>query len=253
MRKIIFMSLASLITLTGCSGEENELLKAIDNSYDLNSGSIVSKFDYTTEYNNIDIAGTVDGTIKILFGDDYDKISANINFEDAKDSFEYYIDNKGKVVANTQNSDVAYAPLYIEAPDLGIYEDSVPEPTKATIKINDKDVNVNQYSFNFDKLNSEVAKSLFDPIIKLGFISPDILQADEITGNFKLNYYVEPESGNLVKESLEFSNKDDDKLDTKTSINIENVYTYDEQNVTLPEGYGEVASDTGSEETSEEV
>lgn len=253
MKKIIFMSLASLITLTGCSGEDNELLNAIDNSYDLNSGSIVSKFDYTTEYNNIDIEGTVDGTIKILFGDDYDKISADVNFEDAKDSFEYYVDNKGEVIADTQNSDVAYAPLYIDAPDLGIYEDSVPEPTKATIKIDDKDVDVNQYSFNFEKLNTEVAKSMFDPIIKLGFVSPDVLQTDEITGNFKLNYYVEPETGNLVKESLEFSNNDNNKLDTKTSIKIENVYTYDEQEVTLPDGYGEVTSEATSEVASEEA
>lgn len=248
MKKIIFIPFASLITLTGCGSEENELLNAIDNSYDMKTGSIVSNFDYTTEYNNIDIEGTVAGTINILFGSDYDQISADIEFEDAKDSFEYYVDNKGNVIAEDQNSEVAYAPLYIEAPDLEMYEESVPEPEQTTIKIDGQEMTVNQYSFEFEKLNTEVAKSMFDPVIKLGFVSPDILQTDEISGTFKLDYYVDSESGNLVKESLEFANKKDNELDTKTSIKIVNTYSYDEEEVTLPEGYGLATSETSSEE-----
>ncbi len=247
MKRIFFMSLVSLIAFTGCSSEENELLSAIDNSYDLNTGSIVSNFDYTTEYNNIDIAGTVDGQVKILFGSDYDKIAANVNFEDKKEVIEYYVDKKGDIITENTDSDVVYAPLYIEAPELDEYAEQVPEPTAAEINVDGAKVKVNKYSFKFEKLNTEVAKSMFDPIVKLGFVSTDVLQSELIEGTFNLNYFVDPETGNLVKETLSFTNEANNSIATKTKIEVANTYNYDETEVELPAGYGEAKSEATSE------
>lgn len=241
------MSLASLVLLTGCGSEENELVSAIENSYDLNTGSIVSDFDYTTEYNNIDIEGTVDGQIKILFGEDYDKISADVNFKDKKEAIEYYVDKKGDIITDNPESDVVYAPLYIDAPQLGDYVSQIPEPTQDKIEVDGKELAVNKYEFNFESLNTDIATAMFDPIVKLGFISSDILQSETIAGKFTLTYFVDPETGNLVKEALTFGNQSEGDLAAKTSIEVTNTYNYDETTVELPEGYGEASSEVASE------
>lgn len=248
MRKIFCMSLATLITLTGCSSDDNELVTAIGKSYDLETGSIESKFNYTTEYGNIDIAGTVSGDINIEFGDDLDKISANVNFEDKQDKFEYYVDHKGNIISDDVDTDVMFAPLYINAPDLDPYIESIPEPKSITKSIDGVDKQFNMYTFSFEKLDTEVAKSLFDPVIKLGFVSTDILQGDIIDGTFKLTYVVDPETGLLYSEKVNFVSEEDDNLSTKTTININNMYNYDQTDVSLPE---ELSTSEQSEEGSE--
>lgn len=250
MKRIFVMSLASLILLSGCGTEDNELLTAIDNSYDLKTGSIESSFSYSTKYNNIDIEGTVAGKIKILFGDQYDKVSANVNFEDNNETIEYYVDNKGNIITESAESNVAYAPLYIEAPDLKNYIDKIPAPTQETTMVNGKNVAVNKYSFNFGSLDTEVVRAMFDPILKLGFVSTNILQNEQINGDFSLNYFVDPTTGNLLKEVISFSNSSDDSLATKTNVEITNIYNYDQTDVELPARYGEDASSeaVGSEQ-----
>lgn len=248
MKKLFCMSLATLLVFTGCGSEENELISAINNSYDLDTGSITSKFNYTTEYENIDIAGTVEGKLKIAFGKDYDKVSADVNFEDKAEKFEYYVDNKGNIITDQMTSDMLFAPLYTSAPDLNSSVESIPEPKEATIKYDGADVTVNQYAFTFDQLDADVAKSMFDPIVKLGFISSEVLQGDVIEGSFKLTYNVNPETGMLLSESLKYASKVDDSLSTKTTVTIKNTYSYDETEVELPAGYGE-ESEAASEES----
>ncbi|WOO88175.1 hypothetical protein RZE82_04405 [Mollicutes bacterium LVI A0039] len=232
MKKLFFMSIASMITLTGCGSNEHELIQAIDNSYDLSTGQIVSKFDYTTEYNNIEIAGTVKGLITIDFGKDVDKISAQINFEGNEDAFEYYVDNKGNIIADNEQS--LYAPLYIDAPDLSEYLEELPEPVYTVVDVDGVETPVNQYTLLLEEMSTPVAKSIFDPIIKMGFVSSDVLQLEKIKGDFTLNYYVNPETGLLVSETLDYTNSTDDGLNTKTTIHIENSYSYEENEVSLP-------------------
>lgn len=250
MKRIFVMSLVSLLLVTGCGAEDNELLTAINNSYDLNTGSIESSFVYSTEYNNIDIEGTVAGNIKILFGENYDKVSANVNFEDNKENIEYFVDNKGNVITKNSESNVAYAPLYIEAPELKNYIDKVPAPTQEMISADGKNIKANKYSFKFDALDTKVVKAMFDPILKLGFVSTNILQNEQINGQFNLDYFVDPETGHLLKEKISFSNQSDDTLSTKTNVEITNTYNYDKTDVELPVGYGDnVGSDAeGSEQ-----
>lgn len=243
MKKLFFITFASLIALSGCGAEENELLNAIDNSYDLDTGQIQSKFDYTTEYNNIDIEGTVSGLITIDFGNDLDKITANINFEGSEDQFEYYVDSKGNIISNTESTEVDYAPLYIDAPNLSDFAEEIPEPKASTFKTEDGEIDVNVYTFEFTELSTDIAKSLFDPIIKLGFVSTEVLQRETIEGNFKLNYYVDIETGKLVAETLDYSNKTTDNLTTKTEIHIENTYSYEENIVELPQSESETESE----------
>lgn len=250
MKRIFVMSLASLLLVTGCGAKDNELLTAINNSYDLDTGSIESNFAYSTEYNNIDIEGTVAGKIKILFGEKYDKVSANVNFENNKENIEYFVDNKGNIITESSESNVVYAPLYMEAPEINSYLDKIPEPTQETISIKGKDVKVNKYIFTFDALDTKVAKAMFDPILKLGFVSTNILQNEQITGKFNLSYFVDPETGNLLKEKISFSNQADDTLSTKTNVEITNTYNYDKTDVELPAGYGDdiVSEEVGSKQ-----
>lgn len=252
MKRIFFMSVASIIVLTGCTTQQNELFTAIENSYSLKTGTIASKFEYTTEYNNINIAGTVNGNINISFGDKYDKVDADVNFEDKSDKFEYYVKKNGDIVTDKEDDIIQYTALYTEAPNFTGYEDQVPQPVAATVNVGGVDTQVNQYTFNFDSLDTQVVKSLFDPIIKLGFISSNVLKEDNLEGSFTLNYYIEPTSGNLVKEDLAFTNTEDNSLATKTIITISNEYSYEPTEVELPLGYGEKTDDKQSEAQSEE-
>lgn len=236
------MSLTSLIILTGCGSKDNELLAAIENSYDLSTGSIESNFEYTTEYNNIDIEGTVDGNIKVLFGNEYSKVTANINFEDESENIEYYIDSKDNIISNDNDRNINYTPLFTDAPNIGDYIESIPKPKKTTISINDKDISVDSYAFDFGTLDTKAAKIIFDPIVKLGFVSSDILQSDEINGDFTLTYFVDPTSDQLLKECFTYTSQEDDSLSTNTTVKVSNIYNYDETTVELPAGYGEQAS-----------
>lgn len=249
MKKILYIPIMATILLTGCSATDNELLSAIEDSYDLKTGIIQSDFKYSTQYDNIEIKGVVEGSINIAFGSDYDKITANINFDGNSDKVEYYVDNKGEILSADDEGEVSYAPLYIDVPDLSKYEDDILEPKTTKIKVDGKEVNVNEYTFEFDKLDTEVAKSMFDPIIKLGFVSADIMQADFINGTFNLSYYVNPETGLLEKESLSFTQSGDDSQSTKTTIKIENVYSYEEVEVEVPASLLE--EDKTNEESSE--
>lgn len=244
MKKILYVPIMAAILLTGCSSSDNELLAAIDNSYNLKTGTIQSDFKYSTEYENIEIEGVVDGSINIDFGSKYDKITADINFDDKSDKVEYYVDNKGNILSANNTGEVSFAPLYIEAPDLSKYEDQILEPSPTTIKVDGNEVKVNEYTFKFDKLDADVAKSMFDPIIKLGFVSADVLQAEFVDGTFNLSYYVNPETGLLEKESLSFTQKGDDTQSTKTVVKIENVYSYDEVEVEVPDNLSEEGSET---------
>lgn len=249
MKKILYIPIMATILLAGCSANDNELLSAIEDSYDLKTGTIQSDFKYSTQYDNIEIEGVVEGTINIAFGSDYDKITADINFDDNSDKVEYYVDNKGEILSADDEGEVLYAPLYIDAPDLSKYEDDILEPKSTKIKVDGKDVNVNEYTFEFDKLDTEVAKSMFDPIIKLGFVSADIMQADFINGTFNLSYYVNPETGLLEKESLSFTQTGDDTQSTKTTVKIENNYSYEEVEVEVPASL--LDEDKTNEESSE--
>lgn len=251
MKKVFFMSLTLLILFTGCSSEQNELITAIDKSYDLDTGSIVSNFNYTTEYNNIDIAGTVDGQIEILYGDDYDKVTANINFGEKNDAIEYYVDKKENIINEDSKSDVVYAPLYLEGPELDGYIEQIPEPTTTELEIAGQSQTVNQYSFELASLETEVAEAMFDPIVKLGFVSPDVLKSETIDGTFNLNYYVDPETGYLLKENLSYTSQADNTISTKTTISIENTYDYEQTIVELPAGYGDASSEATSSVASE--
>ncbi len=249
MKKILYIPIMATILLTGCSSNDNELLSAIEDSYNLKTGTIQSDFKYSTQYANIEIEGVVEGSIDISFGSDYDKITADINFDDNSDKVEYYVDNKGEILSANDSSDVSYAPLYIEAPDLSKYEEDILEPKATTIKVDGKETKVNEYTFKFEKLDTEVAKSMFDPIIKLGFVSADIMQEDFIDGTFNLSYFVNPETGLLEKETLSFTQTGDDTQSTKTTVKIENVYSYDEVEVEVPASLLE--SEKQTEETSE--
>ncbi|WOO89993.1 hypothetical protein R2F61_04665 [Mollicutes bacterium LVI A0078] len=249
MKKILYIPIMATILLTGCSATDNELLSAIEDSYNLKTGTIQSDFKYSTQYDNIEIEGVVEGSINIAYGSDYDKITADINFDDNTDKVEYYVDNKGEILGADDEGEVLYAPLYIDAPDLSKYEDDILEPKSTKIKVDGKDVNVNEYTLELDKLDTEVAKSMFDPIIKLGFVSADIMQADFINGTFNLSYYVNPETGLLEKESLSFTQTGDDTQSTKTTVKIENNYSYDEVEVEVPASLLE--EDKTNEESSE--
>lgn len=239
MKKIFFMSLSSLLLLSGCSTQDNELLTAIENSYDLKTGSIESNFIYETEYNNIDIEGVVDGNIKILFGDEYSKVNAIINFEDDSEHIEYYVDDKDNIISNDFDQELSYTPLFSTAPDLSSHIDEIPAPTKETIKVNDQELAVDTYEFNFTSLDTGTAKLIFDAIVKLGFVSSDILQSEQIDGQFTLKFFVDPETDRLIKECFTFSNQEDNSLSTNTKVEITNIYDYTATTVELPEGYGQ--------------
>lgn len=234
MRKLVIITFASMITLSGCGSESNELIDAINNSYNMDSGSIISNFQYTTEYGNIDIEGTVSGTIIADFSSDLDKVTASVNFKGSEESFEYYIDDKGNVIVSDSNADVLYSPLYDEAPDLEQYIGSIPVPESKTIKVDGEDVLVNEYNFKLDNLNNEVVKSLFDTVVKLGFVSSDILKEENIEGTYNLSFDVEAETGQLVEERLEYMSQGESSLSTSTSISVSNTYSYDNVDVDLP-------------------
>ncbi len=252
MKKLFTISIAALIGLTACGSEQNELISAIEKSYDLDTGTITSKFEYTTEYNNLELEGTVEGNLKVQFGSKYDLVTANVGYGDSSDVIEYYVDQNGEVVGDAgEEVDSLYAPLYIEAPQLDAYADSIPEPTETTIKVDGQDTTVNQYTLEFAKVDTDIAKTLFDPIVKLGFISSDILNANEIVGKFTMNYFVDPETGLLVKEELSFSNEEDNELSTKTKVKITNTYNYDEVEVELKDTEASEASSEASEASSE--
>lgn len=250
MKRIFFMSLTSLVLLTGCGSKDNELLTAIENSYDLKTGSIESNFEYTTEYNNIDIEGTVAGKIKVLFGDQYSKVTADIIFEDDSENIEYYVDGKDNIISNDFEHNVSYTPLFTEAPNIGdSLTDSIPVPTAETIEINNTEIKVDTYEFDFNTLDTKAANTIFDPVIKLGFVSTEILQSEQIDGDFSLTYYVDPTTDKLVKECFKYNSQEENSLSTNTTVEISNIYDYSETTVELPAGYGDqTTSDVESSE-----
>lgn len=244
MKKLITLSVAGLIALTGCGEEKNELISAIDGSYGMESGAITTTFSYTTEYDNIDLAGEVEGTLDLAFDKELDSVIGSIEFGDKTDNFEYFIDSKGNITSSGSNQDVLYSSLYEEAPDLSDFVEQIPTPESVEIDVDGSTVTANQYKLELDKLNTNVAIELFDPIIKLGFISAEVLNSDNVTGSFDLTFNVDPETSKMINSKIEYSNEEENEIGTKTDISIENVYSYEEQDV-------QVASDIESASDSE--
>lgn len=244
MKKLITLSVAGLIAFTGCGEEKNELVSAIDGSYGMESGAIATTFSYTTEYDNIDLAGEVEGTLDLAFDKELDSVIGSIAFGDKTDNFEYFIDNKGNITSSGNNEDVLYSSLYTEAPDLSEFVEQIPAPESVEIDVDGSTVTANQYKLELDSLSTDVAIELFDPIIKLGFISTEVLNSESVTGSFNLIFNVDPETSKMINSKMVYSNEENNEIGTKTNISIENVYSYVEQDV-------QAESDIESESTSE--
>lgn len=241
MKRLLSMAVVGAILLSGC-GSSNELVDAIDNSYS-NSGKIISKYNYNTSYDNLEVGGDIKGAVTTTYGDDVSLIEGNIDFSGTNNEFTYYANDKDDVYSydGSEVTEEVLAPLYTESPDISDYIDSIPEPTNEEVEVDGVTYNSDVYSFAFDDgLNTGIASSMFDTVIKLGFVSSDLLTNEDVDGKFSLEFYVDSETGNLIKEVSKFSNADNDSDTTKTEITVVTTFDYEEQEVEVPSEVAEV-------------
>ncbi len=237
MRQIFGIAILSAIMLSGCATTNNELLQAIDDSYSMDSGKIISKYKYETSYDNLELGGEVKGTIAMSYSSPFDLIEGNIAFADTNQKFKYYVseDNNVYSLENNKLQEKAMLPLYTNEPNLHKYQKKIPKPTTKTVTVAGEKYECDMYVIEAsEQVDTKLVNALFETVIKLGLVGSDVLTADTISGNFSFTFYVDQSSGKLIKEIVTYQNQEEEGLASQIKVEIETSFDYSKQQFEVP-------------------
>lgn len=237
MKKIISLLVGITLMLAGCGGGNNELSTAIYNSENMNTGVINADFTYKSDFGNVEVGGDVTGNVNLTYGETFDKVSGNITLNENVDDFTYYINDDNVYSVDEDGNKVVetVTPFFHQTLDINELVTTIPEPTVEDIEIGDTTVTTNVYTIGIEnKISGEQAAALFDVVVKLGLVSSEVLSTDSIPGNITLVFYVDQQTGNLVKEVASYTNADVEDATSVTTIEATTTFDYQPATFEVP-------------------
>ncbi len=240
MRKIITILFITIIILSGCVQNQDPLIQAVKNSFNIKNGTITCEFTYQNSYENIELASQINGNLTTIIDGKKEHVKGEINFNNNSQPVEYYIDNKGKVVSDYVKSPIAMLDLYRTEPDLSEFADMTFEPVASEVSESDSSEAsdsspLKTYSITSDQLSTELTRVLFEPIVRLGLIGAETLNTTTINGNFELTFVVDSENNQLISSSYNFRLEDEETLSDSLVITVNNSYDYEPAPIIIPQ------------------
>ncbi len=235
MKRIYITILVMVMVLSGCSAS-NPLLSAISQNYEMDEGKIKSSFIYNTTFDKLDLGGNIKGNILLTLGDEYDKLDVTTTYNDVDTNETFYIDEDDNALqlADKKVETALITPIFEKDPDLSDLTEMEVTPKTETVTALGKEYKADKYTLKFDeKIDTDFAKILFETIIDLGLVDVDNLQSEQINGDFNLVFYIDQESGRLVREEFNFTNENTDTEGTSV-IRLTNEFSFEKEEFEVP-------------------